>query len=350
MQVLNPEHFIKESRKTPVVDVRSPAEYDEGHIPGAVNIPLFDDRERAVVGTLYVNRGRQTAIETGLEIIGPKMAEITRNAAKIAVSGKLLVHCWRGGMRSESMAWLYERIGIQCSVLEGGYKAYRNFLLRETGNIPELIVIDGPTGSGKTEILLSLKAMGEQVIDLEWLACHRGSVFGGIGKKSQPTTQQFQNNLFEELLKLNRSERIWIEGESRSIGKVYLPDTFWNRMKESVLIEINVHRDERAKRLVSEYGMLPKDEMEYAIAGLAKRIGDVRKNEILTNYHEGNLELTAFKLLDYYDKIYNHSKLKYKRKGLDILLPGGDALENAGILLKKIILQTPKVFDNYEPK
>lgn len=337
MQVLNPEYFIKESRETPVVDVRSPKEYMEGHIPGAINIPLFDDRERAVVGKLYVNSGRQTAIESGLEIIGPKMAEFARDAGKIAVKGKLLVHCWRGGMRSESMAWLYERIGLQCSVLEGGYKAYRNFLIKETGNIPYLMVIEGPTGSGKTEILLSLRLMGEQVMDLEDLARHRGSVFGGIGMKSQPTTQQFQNNLLGELLQLDRSKRIWVEGESLTIGKVFLPDPFWDRMNDARLVEIKVPRDERIKRLVSEYGKLPKKEMEYAITSLVKRIGEVRKNEILNDYNEGNLELTARKLLDYYDKLYHHSRLNYKRKGIEIPLSGGNAKENAEILLKRIV-------------
>lgn len=338
MQVLNPEYFIKECRNTPVVDVRSPAEFEEGHIPGAVNMPLFNNKERSVVGNLYVNRGRQAAIETGLEIIGPRMADLVRGATRLATAGKLMVYCWRGGMRSESMAWLFERAEIQCFVLEGGYKAYRNFLLQEIGKIPLLMVLEGPTGSGKTEILLSLKAKGEQVIDLEGLACHKGSVFGGIGKDSQPTTQQFQNNLFEEVINLDRSERIWIEGESLTIGKVYLPLEFWNSMNESASwrIELDVPREERIKRLVSEYGKLPAEEIEYAVASLSKRIGEVLKNEILKYYREGNLKLTASRLLDYYDKIYNESKLKYKGKKLEISLPDGDAGENAKILLNKI--------------
>jgi tRNA 2-selenouridine synthase len=337
MQVLNPEYFIKESSQTPVVDVRSPKEHMEGHIPGAVNIPLFNDKERAVIGTLYTNEGRQPAIETGLEIIGPKMAEFARNASALAVSGKLLVHCWRGGMRSESMAWLYERVGIQCFVLKGGYKAYRNYLLKELNDIPRLIVIEGPTGSGKTEILLNLRSMGEQVIDLEGLACHKGSVFGGIGNESQPTTQQFQNNLLGEFLKLDRSKRIWVEGESKTIGKVFLPDTFWNSMKNAMLVEINLPRDKRIKRVMNEYGKLPKEEMEIAISSLAKRVGEVRKNEILSDYLEGKLELAADKLLDYYDKTYIHSKLKYKKRGFEIIFPNGSAFENAKILTDTVL-------------
>ena len=335
MQIVTPECFIEESRRTAIVDVRSPGEYAEGHIPGAINMPIFNDKERSIVGTLYKNEGRQPAIETGLEIVGPKMAEFARNAAEIATSGKLLVHCWRGGMRSESMAWLYERIGIQCFVLEGGYKAYRNFLLRQLSDIPQLLVIEGPTGSGKTEILMNLKSMGEQVIDLETLAHHKGSVFGGIGQKMQPTTQQFQNDLLEEILNLDRSKRIWVEGESKTIGRVFLPDSFWNRMNEATLIEINVSQEIRVKRLMHEYGMLPKEEMETAIISLGKRIGEVQKNEILNDYREGNLELVAAKLLDYYDKTYIHSRLKHKKKGLEISFPDGDALTNAKILMNK---------------
>lgn len=333
MQILNAENFIKESKFTPVVDVRSPGEYGEGHIPGALNIPIFDDKERAVVGTLYNNKGRQSAIETGLEIVGPRMAEFARHASEIAVSGKLLVHCWRGGMRSESMAWLYERVGIKCFVLEGGYKAYRNFLFKELSDIPNLIVIEGATGSGKTEILLNLKSMGEQIIDLEGLACHKGSVFGGIGQDSQPTPQQFQNDLLGEFVKLDRSKRIWTEGESQTIGKVFLPETLWNRMNEAKKVEINVPRHDRVKRLMNEYGMLPKEDMEHAISRLAKRVGEVRKNEILFDYRGGNLESAANKLLDYYDKAYNQSKLTNKKEVLEISFPDGNAFDNAKILL-----------------
>jgi len=283
------------------------------------------------------NSGRQPAIETGLEIIGPKMAEFARSASKIAASGKLLVHCWRGGMRSESMAWLYERIGIQCSILGGGYKAYRNFLLKELSDIPHLIVIEGPTGSGKTEILMNLKSMGEQVIDLEGLARHKGSVFGGIGMETQPTTQQFQNDLLGDFINLDKRKRIWVEGESQTIGKVFLPETLWNTMNEATLIEINVPCQDRVKRLMDEYGNLPKEDMENAIISLTKRVGEVRKNEILYDYQEGKIESVANKLLDYYDKTYYHSKLKYKKKGLEILFPNGNAIENARTLIEKLI-------------
>lgn len=336
MQFIDAENFLKDSREIPIVDVRSPGEFAEGHIPSAINMPIFNDGERAVIGTIYKNKGRQPAIETGLEITGPKMAEFVRKASGIALGKKLLVHCWRGGMRSESMAWLYERMGIDCAVLKGGYKAYRNYLLEEIKRITRLTVIEGPTGCGKTEIIQNLKDLGEQVIDLEGLAHHKGSVFGGIAQEVQPTTQQFQNNLFGELLNLDWTKRIFVEGESQTIGRVYLPDPFWEKMNDSTMIEIDIPRQGRVKRLIDEYGDLPMEEMEQAINSLSKRIGEVRKNEILSEYREGKLASTTSKLLDYYDKSYQYSTLKYRNKGMALKFPNENAAENARILLKKL--------------
>ena len=167
MQILSAKEFIKLGKSLPIVDVRSPGEFGDGHIPGAINIPIFSNEERSIVGTIYKSKGRLQAIEKGLEIVGPKMAFFARHASSLAKTNQLLVHCWRGGMRSESMALLFERLDIKCFILQGGYKSYRNYLLEITGNIPHLIVIEGYTGSGKTEILQSLAKLGEQVIDLE---------------------------------------------------------------------------------------------------------------------------------------------------------------------------------------
>jgi len=335
MQILTDEEFLKLKKSVPVVDVRSPAEFAEGHIPGAINIPIFDDEERAIVGTIFKKKGRLPAIEKGLEIVGPKMAPIVREAVQIALSGKLLIHCWRGGMRSESMAWLIERVGIECYILQGGYKAYRNYLLDRVGNIPKLIVIEGHTGGGKTEILQQLKSLDEQIIDLEGLAHHRGSVFGGIGQEPQPTTQQFQNELFDKVLDFDLSKRVWIEGESLSVGRVFLPDPLWSRMNEAQCIEISVPRVERIARLVKDYGLLPDELMITAISSLNKRLGDEFTKEILSCYQNKNLEGVADKLLDYYDQTYQFSRNKFKRKLTEIILPNGEASSNAELLLKK---------------
>ncbi len=337
MQILNDEEFLKSKKALPVVDVRSPAEFIEGHIPGAINIPIFDDEERAIVGTIYKQQGRIPAVEKGLEIVGPKMASFVREAAQIATSGKLLIHCWRGGMRSESMAWLFERVGIECFILNGGYKEYRKFLLENVGNIPKLVVIEGHTGSGKTEILEHLESLGEQVIDLEGLANHRGSVFGGIGQETQPTTQQFQNELFEKVIDFDLTKRVWIEGESLSVGRVFLPDPLWKRMNQAECLEILVPLNARISRLVKDYGSLPDEEMIRAINSLTKRLGDEFTKGILYSYQENNLDQVAEKLLVYYDQSYEYSRKKFKKKLTEIILTNGDAATNAEIILKKAV-------------
>ena len=326
---------MKRSKSFPVVDVRSPGEFTEGHIPGAINIPIFNNEERATVGTIYKSKGRFTAIEKGLEIVGPKMAAFARQATGIAVANQLLVHCWRGGMRSESMAWLFERMDIECFTLQGGYKSYRNYLLEIIGNIPHLIVIEGYTGSGKTDIIHSLNRLGEQVIDLERHANHKGSVFGGIGQQLQPTTQQFQNKLLNVVLDFDLSKRVWIEGESQTVGRVFLPDPLWNRMNQTHNMEIFVPREARIERLVAEYGSLPEEYMENAIISIAKRLGDLKMREILSLYREKKLDCVADKLLEYYDQTYQYSRDKYKRELTKIIFQQDDANANAKIILAK---------------
>ena len=337
MQILVPFEFLNQRKSIPIVDVRSPGEFAEGHITGAINIPIFDDDERAVVGTIYKKKGRVPAVEKGLEIVGPKMAQFVRKAISLATSGKLLIHCWRGGMRSESMAWLFERVGINCFILQGGYKAYRNYLLEKTGDIPHLIVIEGHTGTGKTEILQWFKTSGEQIIDLEGLANHKGSVFGGIGQLPQPTTQQFQNDLLDEILDFDKSKNVWIEGESQSVGRVFLPVPLWDSMNTAKCIELIVPRAARINRLVREYGTLEAQLMENAIRSLIKRLGDQKMKGILQVYVENNLYEVADKLLDYYDQTYMHSRNLYKRKLTEIKLPDGQADSNAQIILQKTI-------------
>ena len=335
MQILSNKEFIKLSQSLPIVDVRSPGEFGDGHIPNAINIPIFNDEERAVVGIIYKKQGRLPAIEKGLEIVGPKMVQFVKQALKIAPSGQLCIYCWRGGMRSESMAWLFERVNLKCSLLQGGYKSYRNYLLESVGNIPNLIVIEGSTGSGKTEILQKLSEMGEQIIDLELFANHRGSVFGGIGQVPQPTTQQFQNRILEEILKFDLSKRVWIEGESQTVGRVFLPDPLWACMNSSQNVEVVIPRSERIDRLVREYGFLPAELMENAIITIVQRLGDQRMREILHNYREKNLMIVADMLLEYYDQTYQYSRDKYKKKLTEIVLPDGDPTSNAAIILKK---------------
>ncbi|MDA3854206.1 MAG: tRNA 2-selenouridine(34) synthase MnmH [Bacteroidales bacterium] len=336
MQKIDPESFLKIGKELVTIDVRSPKEFEEGHIPGAVNLPIFDNDERAVVGTLYKRKGKDFAVLKGLEIVGPKMAAFAKQALKLAKSKRILLHCWRGGMRSESMAWLFERVGIECHVLTGGYKAYRSYCVAQMERISTLIILKGSTGSGKTEILEELQNRDEQMVDLEGLAHHRGSSFGGIGQLPQPTTQQFQNNLYAALAPLSFEKRIWVEGESKSIGRAYIPDSFWEVMRNSRVVEIEVPFLERVKRLVVEYAQLDAQEMEAAILRLEKRLGHEKTHEVLKMFREQDYEQTAGLLLAYYDKGYKHSDSSYNQ-GIQIVnVTTGDAIRNAEQLIAEV--------------
>ena len=185
-KVIQAQEFLKLSAKYPIIDVRSPAEYDNAHIPGALSLPLFSNDERAAVGTIYKQCGKVKAVSKGLEIAGPKLSSF----AKFALSLKtdhLLIHCWRGGMRSSSMAWLIETLGIKCTLLEGGYKSYRSHIRAELAKPFKIALLGGYTGSGKTELLQHLHNNNQQIIDLEAIAKHKGSAFGAIGQPQQPS-------------------------------------------------------------------------------------------------------------------------------------------------------------------
>ncbi len=326
--------YLSTESSVPLVDVRSPSEFAKGHVAGAFNIPLFGDDERAIVGTLYKQKGKHDAIEKGLEIVGPKMLALAKRAKEISKDGKLGVYCWRGGMRSNRMAWLFEQLGLQCTVLEGGYKAYRNAALHAFNDLQNLIVVAGQTGSGKTEILHALRNTGEQILDLEGLAEHKGSAFGGIDMDPQPTSQQFQNDLHAELLKLNPEKRIWIERESMTIGKVYLPQPLWDSMNQSVTISIDIPIELRVKRLVKDYGNASKKALESSIRKLQQNLGGQTMKAALELLEEGKLAKVAELLLSYYDKGYLFNRKKYAAKDpIPISLGTGNATENAQLLI-----------------
>ncbi len=337
MQRLSTHVFLEKSDIWPIVDVRSPREYDEGHIYGAINLPLFDDDERAMVGITYKESGKLTAIDKGLEIVGPKMSQLASRAKIIAANKKIGVYCWRGGMRSEKMAWLFELVGLETIVLEGGYKAYRNQLLTDFNNLDKLIILQGATGSGKTAILHELNELGEQIIDLEGLANHKGSAFGHIGMGQQPSSAQFQNNLYHALLQLDFGRRIWIESESITIGRVYLPDALWNNMNHSQVFDLNIDKTIRAQRLVEEYGQYDHHELARAIHKITHRFGGNRVQESIKLLDSGNLYETAMLLLDYYDKSYRHSREKYKDPDLicPLVSDTGSPERNARMLIAK---------------
>ena len=212
------EEFLSLRKELPVVDVRSEGEFEEGHIRNTINIPLLNYAERIAVGTDYKQKGQHEAIKTGFRLVGPRLLDIINDAEKVASNRELLVHCWRGGMRSNNFCQFVGMAGIKTHSLKGGYKAYRHQALESFKRPMNLILLTGCTGSGKSEVLRALKSQGEQVLDLENLANHKGSAFGGLLMPPQPTTEQFQNELFEEILLLDPSRRIWVEDESK-IGR-----------------------------------------------------------------------------------------------------------------------------------
>ncbi|MCX7744361.1 MAG: tRNA 2-selenouridine(34) synthase MnmH [Flavobacteriales bacterium] len=301
--ILQPYELLNTS--IPLLDVRSEGEYVRGHIPGANNLPLFTDEERAVVGTLYNQIGKDEAFEKGLEIVGPKMAQMVRKARKIAgINKDIALYCWRGGMRSQSVGWLLETAGFNVFLLEGGYKAYRRMVLELFEQPLPLYVLGGYTGSGKTEILYEIKKQGGQIIDLEALAHHKGSAFGALGQPEQPSSEMFENELHRQLMTMNLNQPIWIEDESRNMGKVYLPQQLYRCIQQSPLFFIERSLEQRVDYLMQHYGIYPADELEKAIHKIKKRLGDEMYRYILNLLYSGKLKEVCINLLNYYDRAY----------------------------------------------
>jgi tRNA 2-selenouridine synthase len=308
--------FLDLAGSVPVVDVRSPSEYLAGHIPGAHNIPIFSDAERAAVGTMYKKEGRIPAILEGLKLTGPAMREKLEKGLSLAANGKLLCHCWRGGMRSEAMAWLFSLAGIETEILDGGYKSYRNYLLHYLGMKRKVIVLGGMTGSGKTHILKYLKLQGEQVVDLEGLACHKGSAFGALGQPPQPSTEHFANVLFSEWRNLDFDKPVWVEDESRNIGTVFIPDQFYFNMQEYPVIAIMMDVNTRMPRLLEEYSLFPPEELKKSLLKIGRRMGGDDTHAAIEAVDSGNVGEAIRISLKYYDKAYLFGLHRKNRKNV----------------------------------
>ena len=327
--------FISLSAKFPIIDVRAPGEYQQGHIPGAINIPLFDDQERKVVGTTYKQVNREAAMYAGLDFAGKKLVALAKEGERIAGNKKtLLVHCWRGGMRSKSMVWLFETMSLTCYLLEGGYKTYRRYV-RETLSTPlKLLVIGGRTGSGKTAILHHLRQKGEQVIDLEGLAHHKGSAFGALGETEQPTTEQFENDLCRELSGLDPEKLTWIEDESRNVGKCVVPGELYSRMKGSDMIFLDIAREMRARHLVNDYARYDQEALKACVYKIQKKLGGDRTREAVEAIERKDYYQTAMITLHYYDKAYMYSLNKNHEHYQVLASQLVDPEANAELLIK----------------
>jgi tRNA 2-selenouridine synthase len=348
------ETFFELSKTIPVIDVRSPGEYHHAHIPGAYSLPLFTDEERKVVGTTYKQQSREAAIKVGLDFFGVKMRKMVEEAEEIIErwtmadgrntnssrstnnehrpTKQLIVHCWRGGMRSAGVAWLLDLYGFEVYTLVGGYKVFRRQVINTFNQHFHFRILGGYTGSGKTYVLKALEKMGEKVIDLEGLANHKGSAFGAIGMPVQPSQEMFENLLGETLRALSHEPReggssnspfrglrgIWLEDESQRLGLVNIPQPVWNTMRQSTIFFVDIPFEERLKHIVTEYGKLDKERMVNAIIRIKKRLGGLETKMAINFLLEDNITGCFDVLLKYYDKQY--TKGLHNRDNLASLL------------------------------
>ena len=304
---------------SPIIDVRSPSEYSKGHWPGAINIPLFTNSEREIIGKSYKKESRLKAIFNGLKITMPKTTkflEIIMQATSKQVKGNksLRIYCWRGGMRSNSFAWLARTIGIKTYLLKGGYKNYRKWVLNQFESDLPIRLIGGKTGTGKTDLLNYINDKKIFVIDLEGIANHRGSSFGSLGMKRQPSTQQFENILAESLDKFHASNaiEIWLEAESSNLGKCRIPNSLYKKMKKAPIIEIIKTKNERIENLVNVYSQNSQNELKEAVNRISKRLGPQRTKEALVAIETKDWSEACKAMLDYYDKCYEYELDKIK--------------------------------------
>lgn len=335
IQKITIQKFLELSQKYPVLDVRSPGEYKHAHIPGAYGLPLFSDEERKIVGTAYKQQSRQDAIKLGLDFFGVKMRSMVEEVESLVVGRKsltesqlnsdqrsttnVLIHCWRGGMRSAGVAWLLDLYGFKVYTLAGGYKAYRNWVLQQFNQPYNFLIVGGYTGSGKTLLLEKLAQSGEEAINLEALANHKGSALGGLDGKLQPSQEMFENTLAEALAvdcwplakdgvrsttNNQRSTCIFIEDESQRIGNLQIPKPLWQTMRNSPVYFLDIPFEERLDFLTQEYKSFSKEKLVNAIIRIQKRLGGLETknaiNFLLEDKHKECFEI----LLKYYDKWY----------------------------------------------
>lgn len=333
------EDFLQKRNFCPVIDVRSPAEYAKAHIPGAINIPLFSDEERALVGTKYVRESRYNAVIAGLDAVGPKLSLFVSTLQSITSQKEVLVYCWRGGMRSKSMTWLFNLSGFKAKALVGGYKSYRRKAQEYFESPFKLIVLGGMTGSGKTELLRHLKAKGEQVVDLEGLANHKGSAFGWIGQAKQPSTEFFENLLFEELMKIDPQKPTWVEDESKSIGTVFVPQHFYHQMNACKTISVEVPFEIRVKRLVSDYTNCNPDDLIQSVNRISKRLGLDKAKQCIDLINQKKFDEAIAISLAYYDKTYRYGLENKTNKPLIVELTEDTDKNIESLLAQKALLE-----------
>ncbi len=319
--MLNEVSFSEVKNKCVFIDVRSPSEFAEGSICGAVNIPILSDEERKIVGTAYKQASKNEARRLGIEFVSPKLPSIFDEILELKKKEPyLVVYCARGGYRSTAFSSIFSAIGVNLFKLVDGYKGYRKYILESMTSLNEditYVVLHGNTGVGKTDILMELKNMGYSVLDLEGAANHRGSLLGSIGIGDCNPQKVFEANIFNQLDNIN-SKYVFIEAESKQIGKAVIPDCVFSKMKSGIHIFIEADLDYRAKSLKKDY-VLNKNWIEESIKAidlLRKYMSNEKINYLEKILRQGNFEEVAKELMiNYYDPMYMHKANEYEYSG-----------------------------------
>lgn len=318
VESLHIEEFLKRSQHGLLLDVRSPGEFSYAHIPHAHSLPLFTDEQRAIIGTAYKQQSREMAVNHGLDFFATHTKQMVAEVKALLTGRKeqdvpeIYIHCWRGGMRSEAVAWLLNLYGYKIFLLKGGYKSFRRWVLQQFEKPHTFSVVGGYTGSGKTEVLKELEEMGERVVDLEGLAVHKGSAFGSLGLPPQPSQEMFENQL---AMALNRQlysgmaeeQPIWIEDESQHIGRAGIPPALWIQIREHPVYFMEIPAEERLKHIVKHYGTFDKESLKDCVVHIQKRLGGLETKNALAFLEKGDVYHGFEILLTYYDKQYHQS-------------------------------------------
>lgn len=315
-QTISVEEVLLKERTYFLVDVRSPGEFARASIPGAVNVPIFDDEERKTVGKFYKENGVLEARLKGIEIVSPKLYSLVKKIIEISEGEKVVFYCWRGGMRSRAMVKIFKLAGLHAYQLQGGYKAYRRFIYGRLSNYDlkqRLIVLNGLTGTGKTEVIRRLSSRWPAV-DLEEMARHRGSVFGNLGMEPPRSQKDFEALLWCSLYRFRDEPFIIVEGEGRRIGPLFLPEFMIEGINKGIHILLVASLETRTRRILKEYTSMDKNliiqQAARSIKYLEKKLGKEKIRGLLDYLYQGDF-YTVVKTLcrDHYDLQYNESKI-----------------------------------------
>jgi len=334
-KLISVSDYLKLPEPTLLLDARSEGEFEQGHIPGAVSFPILNNEERKLVGTCYKQKGHQAAVILGYELVGPKFKQFVAHAYHNYIGQEIYIHCWRGGLRSQIMSNLLSSAGFKVHLLKGGYKTYRQEVLNFLAKDFEFEVLGGLTGSGKTYVLDELENRGAQVLNIEKLANHKGSAFGSLGQNPQPSQEHFENLSFEELRKFNFENPVWVEDESRLIGKLQVPTQIYKGIRNSFVYFLEYTFEDRLEHIIKDYGCFDKELLIERTKQIKKRMGDLLNRTAVEAIENGDLRAWAEIVLSHYDKQYRYGfGLRRPGKSKAITLKDDDLIQELMVIKK----------------